>query len=99
MVNNDLNPNEILIELKKLNKNLEKGRHPFHLFWSNFLRGTFYSLGAIFGTLVLASVVIYLFSRFNFTQSISKWIESTMSQINWNKIVTPQLQTIQEKSD
>jgi len=88
---------EILLELKRLNKNLEKNNNHFKLSWTSFLNGTFYALGAIFGTLIIASALIYLFSRFNFTSSISKWIESTMSQVNWNKIVSPQGTTIQEK--
>lgn len=88
---------EILFELKKLNKNLERNNNHFKRSFSNFLNGTFYALGTIFGTLILASVIIYLFSKFNFTSSISKWIESTISQVNWAKIISPQVQTIQEK--
>jgi len=88
---------EILAELKKLNKKLDNYTNPFKLSWSKFLGGTFYALGAIFGTLVIASALIYIFSQFNLTSSISKWIESTMSQVNWTKVVTPQVQTIQEK--
>ena len=89
---------EILLELKRLNKNLEKNNNHVKLSWTSFLNGTFYALGAIFGTLIIASALIYLFSRFNFTASLSKWIESTMSQVNWTKIVSPQKVTIQEKT-
>jgi len=88
---------EILVELKKLNKNLEKNNNRFKRSWVSFLNGTFYALGTIFGTVIIASLIIYLFSKFNFTSSLSQWIENTMSQVNWTKITTPQIQTIQEK--
>ena len=85
---------EILAELKKLNLNLQKNNNHFKRSWASFLNGTFYALGAIFGTLIIASALIYLFSRFNITASISKFIENTMEQINWTKIVSPSGPTI-----
>lgn len=88
---------ETLAELKKLNKNLERNNNLLKRSWSSFLNGTFYALGAVFGTLIVAYALIYLFSRFDLTTSISKWIESTMSQINWTKVIAPQTQIIQEK--
>lgn len=87
---------EILLELKKLNRNLEKNNNHFKRSWANFLSGTFFSLGTIFGTLIIAYALVYLFSRFDLTTSISQWIEKTMSQINWTKVVSPSVQTIQE---
>ena len=89
---------EILQELKSINQKIEKYIKPSKSIWLNFVNGTFHSLGTIFGTLIIASVLIYIFSQFNFTKSISTWIEKTMSQINWTKIVTPQIQTIQQKT-
>jgi hypothetical protein len=86
---------EILVELQKLNKKIDNYTNPFKFSWSKFWGGTFSSLGAIFGTVVIASVVVYLFSKFNVTQSFSKWIENTMSQVNWTKVTTSQ--TFQEK--
>jgi len=87
---------EILQELKNINQKIEKFTKPSKSIWLNFLNGTFHSLGTIFGTLVIASALIYIFSQFNFTKSVSGWIEQTMSQINWTKIVTPQLQQIEQ---
>lgn len=97
MENIDTTNSEILVELKKLNKRLDKLTKLSKVSFSNFISGTFHSLGAIFGTLIIASALIYFFSQFNFTSSISKWIENTMSQINWTKIVTPQINTTEEK--
>jgi len=87
---------EILLELQKINKKIDDYTNPFKISWSNFLAGIFRSLGTLFGTLIIASALVYVFSQFNFTSSVSKWIETTMSQINWTKVVAPQTQIIQE---
>jgi len=87
---------EILAELKKLNQRLAKLTKLSKVSFSSFITGTFHSLGTIFGTLIIASTLIYVFSQFNFTSSISKWIENTMTQINWTKIITPQIQTSEQ---
>ena len=87
----DTTNSEMLAELKKLNQRLDKLTKLSKVSFSNFISGTFHSLGAIFGTLIIASALIYVFSQFNFTSSISKWIENTMTQINWTKIITPQI--------
>jgi hypothetical protein len=89
---------EIISELKSINKKLEKLTKNSKFALRNFVGGTFNALGAVFGTLIVASALIYIFSRFNFTTSISKWIENTMSQINWTKIVSPQTQIIQQQN-
>lgn len=87
---------EILFELQKINQKIDNYTNPFKISWSNFLAGIFRSLGTLFGTVIIASVLVYIFSQFNFTSSVSKWIENTMSQINWTKVVAPQPQIIQE---
>jgi len=89
---------EIIFELQKINKKIDNYTNPFKLSWSNFLAGTFHSLGTLFGTLIVASTLIYVFSKFNFTTSISKWIETTMSQVNWTKVVAPPTTTIQQQT-
>lgn len=87
---------EILEELKKLNKQLEKANRLGKVSLSNFISGTFHSLGSIFGTLIIATALIYVFSSFNFTKSISSFIENTLSQVNFEKIIAPQIQQIQK---
>ena len=93
-----MDPNqEILQELKNINQKIEKFTKPSRSIWLNFLNGTFHSLGTIFGTLIIASALFYFFSQFNFTNTISKWIEDTMSQVNWTKIVAPQIKTVEQQ--
>jgi len=88
---------EILLELQKINQKIDNYTNPFKISWSNFLAGIFRSLGTLFGTVIIASVLVYIFSQFNLTASISKWIETTMSQVNWTKVVVPQTQIIQDQ--
>lgn len=88
---------EIISELQKINQKIDNYINPLKRYWASFLNGTFYALGAIFGTLIIASALIYIFSRFNYTAAISNWLSSTLSQVNWNKIVAPQVQTIQNQ--
>ncbi|MDD4785286.1 MAG: hypothetical protein PHH12_02415 [Candidatus Shapirobacteria bacterium] len=85
---------EILQELKNINQKIEKFTKPSKSIWLSFLNGTFHSLGTFFSTLIIASVLFYLFSQFNFTKSISNWTENTLNQINWEKIIIPQTTTI-----
>ena len=90
---------EILSEIKSINQKIEKFTKPSKSIWLNFLNGTFHSLGTVFGTIIVASALFYVFSRFDFTKSISTWIENTMSQVKWEKIIAPQsTQTIQIKN-
>jgi len=96
---------EIISELKKLNQKIETisnnnrffifNTSPFKFTLFNFLGGTFHALGTLFGTLIIASALVYVFAQFNLTSSISKWIETTMSQVNWQKVVVPQNTTVQ----
>ena len=93
-----MDPNqEILTELKNINQKLEKFTKPSKSIWRNFLNGMFHSLGTIFGTAIITIILIYVFSQFNFTKVISDWMTNTLSQINFEKILTPQIQTIQTK--
>lgn len=108
MEQSNLNKDEqILRELQELNQRIDRislsnrffvfnGNLPKFAFY-NFLAGTFSSLGAVFGTLIVASFFVYLFSKLNFTTTLSHWISETLVQVNWSKILAPQVQTIQEK--
>jgi hypothetical protein len=66
---------EILQELKIINKKLDKFTHPIKGAWYNFSSGMFRSLGYIFGTAIITSLILYFLSKSNFGQSISKWFE------------------------
>ncbi|MDD2482746.1 MAG: DUF5665 domain-containing protein [Candidatus Shapirobacteria bacterium] len=87
---------EILKELKNINQKIEKFTKPSKSIWLNFLNGTFHSLGTIFGTAIVTLILIYVFSQFNFTKSISTWMENTLSNVKWEKIFTPQIQQIKQ---
>jgi hypothetical protein len=81
---------EILQELKNINQKIEKFTKPTKFAWLNFLGGISHSLGTLFGTAIITLILIYVFSRFDFTKSISNWMENTLNQINWEKIIIPQ---------
>lgn len=105
MENNTDQNKEIILEIEKLSKQIDNINHnrffvfssnPLKFILFNFLAGAFRSLGAIFGTLVIASALIYLFSRLTITKPISTEIQSILTKIDWNKIIDPQRQTIKE---
>jgi len=75
---------EILDQLKKINKNLDKLSHPIKGAWFSFKSGIFRALGYLFGTVVIASIVIYILSQSGIGQSINNWIQS-------NKIIDYQI--------
>jgi hypothetical protein len=87
---------EILTELKNINQKIEKFTKPSKFAWLNFIGGISHSLGTIFGTAIITVILIYIFSQFNFTKSISTWMENTLSQVKWEKIVSPQIPTIEQ---
>ncbi len=76
---------ELIIEIKKLNQKLSFLESPLRNAWYNFISGTFRSLGNLFGTVVVAALIVYLFSQFRLGQLITQWfqgmIESTVNQI------------------
>lgn len=76
---------ELTSELKKLNQKLDILSNPFKNAWFNFRTGIFHSLGNLFGTVVVAALVVYLLSLFNINQLFTSWfqklIESTVNQI------------------
>ncbi|MBP9817659.1 hypothetical protein KBC75_02780 [Candidatus Shapirobacteria bacterium] len=78
---------QIILELQKLNTKIDRYTHPLKSIGNSFLTGLFHSLGSLFGTVVIAGLVVYVFSSVNFPKLISKFMEDSMSQINWSKIV------------
>lgn len=88
---------KLVLELKRLNQKLEQvgntdrymiyNANPFKFAWFNFIGGVFHSLGTLFGTLVVAGAIIFIVSKVDFTGTISSWMEKTMSQIKWEKVI------------
>lgn len=94
---------KLVLELKKLNQKLDHinnndrymvyNANPFKFALFNFIAGIFHSLGTLVGTAVIAGAIIYLFSKVNFSSAVSSFLEQTMSQIKWEKVIptiTPQ---------
>jgi len=67
---------EILGQLKELNKKLDKISHPVKGAWFSFKAGIFRALGYLFGTAVVASIIIYILSQSKIGQNIGTWIQS-----------------------
>lgn len=81
-----MTPNEeLLIELKKINQRLDLIANPFRHAWFSFRAGIFQSLGNLFGTVIIATLVVYLFSQLQLGQAFTQWfqslIESTVTQL------------------
>ncbi len=84
-------------QLKKLNQQLGElktsGRHmiysanPFKFAFFNFLAGVFHTLGTLFGYIVIFGVIAYLFSQMNLSRIMSGWVEKTLQQIQWERIM------------
>ncbi|MBU1129822.1 hypothetical protein KKE45_00685 [Patescibacteria group bacterium] len=84
-------------QLKKLNSKLDEfgnknkfmiySAKPFKFAWANFMAGTFFSLGRLFGSIFIFSIMIYFLSKMNLGGFFSNWMENTISQINWEKVI------------
>jgi len=88
---------ELTQELKELNKHLKElrnsGKHmlysanPFKFGVYNFIAGIFHALATLFGYVVIFGIIAYLVSQANLNSMVSKWVENTLQQVNWNKVV------------
>lgn len=93
-------------ELKELNKHLKElknsGKHmiysasPFKFGFFNFLAGIFHALGSLFGYLIIFGAVAYFLSQANLGNLMSKWVENTLQQVNWNKIMPMPEKSLQD---
>lgn len=76
---------ELLTEIKKISRQLDVLTNPFKQAWFNFRAGVFHSLGNLFGTAILAVLIVYLFSQLRLGQLFTQWfqgiVESTINQI------------------
>ncbi|MEK7527646.1 MAG: DUF5665 domain-containing protein [Patescibacteria group bacterium] len=71
-----MNDQDILAELKKLNQKLDIFTHPFKYARQNFIAGISRSLGSLFGTVVIAAVLVYLFSQLNLGEVLNNYIKN-----------------------
>lgn len=97
----------LTVEVKKLNQKLDSigsqnrfmiySASPWKFGWYNFIAGIFYSLGMLFGTAIVATVLVYLLGKMDFTRPLSVWVEKTLSQIKWEKIISVPTNTLNQK--
>ena len=90
---------KLTLEVKKLNEKLDAigsrsrflvySANPFKFFWLNFLAGIAHSLGSLFGTAVIAAVVVYFFSQINLIGYFSGFLNSVFTQLDWNNLLFP----------
>lgn len=74
-------------QLEKISRQLDRLTNPRFTAWNSFVAGIFHALGSLFGTAVIATAIIYFLSQVNLTQLTSRFLESTMSQINWASVM------------
>lgn len=67
---------KMLAELRKINRNLEIQNHPLKRAGRAFTTGIFTALGSLFGTVVIAALIIYIFSQLNLTKNLSQSLEN-----------------------
>ena len=94
------NNKELTKELKKLNNNLEEiknsgkylvySANPLKFGLFNFIAGIFHVLGTLFGYIVIFGAIVYFLSQNNITKIISRWLENTLQQVRWERVVVPQ---------
>jgi len=91
------NPN-LVNELKRLNRHISELRNsgnkfmlysanPAKFAFMNFLSGIFHSLGSLFGYIVVFGAIVFLLSKVNLQGLMTKWLETTLGQINWEKVM------------
>lgn len=68
--------NKLISELNHLNKKLDFLSRPAKIIWFNFYSGVFQALGHLFGTLVVAALLVYLLSKININQLFSAWLQN-----------------------
>jgi len=85
-------------ELQKLNQTLDslslnKSRffiynaNPLKFALYNFIAGIFHSLGSLFGTAVIAVLLIYFVSQIDLVNPVVNWFNQIMTQLDWNAII------------
>ena len=82
---------ELLSELKKLNKNLDSLNNPIKNAFNQFSSGVWHSLGSILITVLLTFAVIYLLGQFNITKILTDYVKKLVPQPQIN-LTVPSLQ-------
>ena len=82
---------KLTLEIRKLNQKLDTlgnrsrfmvySANPFKFALFNFISGIFFSLGSLFGTAVIAGIMVYFFSQIDLITVITDWLNLIFSQI------------------
>jgi len=80
--------NNKLDELAKSGRYMIYSANPFKFALFNFIAGIFHSLGVLFGTIIIAGAVFYFLSRINIGQIIGDWLQTSLEQVKWERIMT-----------
>lgn len=88
---------KLVLEIKKLNEKLGKinensqymvyNANPVKFMFFNFLAGISHALGTLFGMIIITAIIIYFLSQINVMGAINSWLENTMSQVKWEKVI------------
>ncbi|MCX6726930.1 MAG: DUF5665 domain-containing protein [Candidatus Shapirobacteria bacterium] len=78
---------ELLSELRKINKKFDVLSNPFKNAAYNFSSGIWHSLGTLFGTVVIAAILVYFFSQLNITNVVTNYIKKLVPQPQINLTV------------
>lgn len=82
---------ELLVELRKINKKLDMITSPFKGALFNFSSGIWHALGSLFGTVVITAIIVYILSQLNITQYFQQMLKQY--------IPTPQINLELPKTD
>jgi len=79
-----MNETGIELHLEKISRQLDKLTNPFKVAGLQFTAGIFHSLGNLFGTILIAVIVYYIFSSLNLGDYLNQYIQSLIPkpQIN-----------------
>jgi len=79
-----MNETNIELQLDKISKQLDKLTNPLKVAGREFTAGIFHSLGSLFGTIIIAVLIYYVFSSLNLGEYLNKYIQSLIPkpQIN-----------------
>ena len=83
--------NSHLKELRSSGKYLIYSANPFKFGLFNFLAGIFHALGTFVAYGLVFGVAAYFLSQFDFAGLMSRFLENSLDQVQWDKVV-PQYQ-------
>lgn len=79
-----MNETNIELQLEKISRQLDKLTSPLKVAGLQFTAGIFHALGNLFGTILIAVLVYYVFSSLNLGSYLNNYIQSLIPkpQIN-----------------